>query len=159
MKLARTGIIAAAMLAVATVAFAQKPDFSGTWTLDPEASGMTGGGGGGGRMGRGAGPMTVKQTADTLTIERTRGENKTATTYKLDGTESVNTMMMIRGGEVEVKATAKLDGSKLVITEKRPGQDGNVMETTQTWSLDGGNLVIERSGGRGAAKQVYKKAM
>jgi hypothetical protein len=33
MKLA-LGVIAAAILAVATVAWAQKPDFSGTWTLD-----------------------------------------------------------------------------------------------------------------------------
>ena len=41
MKRARIGIIAAAVFAVASVAFAQaKPDFSGTWTLDPEASGM-----------------------------------------------------------------------------------------------------------------------
>ena len=35
MKRARVAVIAAAVLAVATVAFAQKPDFSGTWTLDP----------------------------------------------------------------------------------------------------------------------------
>ena len=61
MKRARIGIIAAAIFAVASVAFAQaKPDFSGTWTLDPEASGMAapagggapGGGGGGGRRRR-----------------------------------------------------------------------------------------------------------
>jgi hypothetical protein len=36
MKLARVGVIAAAIFAVATVAWAQKPDFSGTWTLDPK---------------------------------------------------------------------------------------------------------------------------
>ena len=82
MKRARVGIIAAAILAVASVAFAQKPDFSGTWTLDAEASGLAapaGGGGGGGGRGGGAlgnGPATVKQTADTLTVERTMGENK-----------------------------------------------------------------------------------
>ena len=41
MKRARIGIIAAAVFAVASVAFAQsKPDFSGTWTLDPAASNM-----------------------------------------------------------------------------------------------------------------------
>jgi hypothetical protein len=160
MKLARTGIIAAAVLAVASVAFAQKPDFSGTWT--PDASAMTppatGTGGGGGGRGRGmAGPMTVKMAGDTLTIERTMGENKIVSTYKLDGTESVNKQTM-RGAEIEVKAIAKWDGDKLTITETRTGQGGNVMETTQTWSLDGGNLVIERTGGRGASKQVYKKA-
>ena len=34
MKRARVGMIATAILAVATMAFAQKPDFSGTWTPD-----------------------------------------------------------------------------------------------------------------------------
>ena len=68
MKRARIGMIATAVLAVATMAFAQKTDFSGTWTPDagggrPRRSG--GGGGGGGRRRRrgGGGPMTVKQTA------------------------------------------------------------------------------------------------
>ena len=50
MKLARVGVIAVAILAVATVAWAQKPDFSGTWTLDPASA--PAGGGGGGRGGR-----------------------------------------------------------------------------------------------------------
>ena len=51
MKRARVGIIAAAVLAVASVAFAQKPDFSGTWTPDPAAAPAppAGGGGGGAR--------------------------------------------------------------------------------------------------------------
>lgn len=155
MKLARTGIIAAATLAVATVAFAQaKPDFSGTWTPDAPAAGAEGGGRRGGMMG---GPMTVKQTADTLTVEQTRGENKIVTTYKLDGTPSENKMMG-RGGEVVTKSTAKWDGDKLVISTERPGQDGTPTTTTQTWSLEGGNLVVERPGREGAVnKTVYKK--
>jgi len=162
MKLARTGLIAAAILAVSSVAFAQKPDFSGTWTPDaaaaPAAPAAPAGGGGGGQRGGGmGGPMTVKQTATELTIERTMGENKTTATYKLDGTESVNKMMG-RGGEVETKSTAKWDGSKLVISTQRPGQDGAMMTQTQTWSLEGGNLTIESPGRDGAPmKRVYKK--
>jgi hypothetical protein len=155
MKRARIGVIAAAILAVATVAFAQKPDFSGSWTLDPEASGMGApgaGGAGGGRMGGMAGPMIVKQTADTLTTETTRGENKVTMTYKLDGTESTNTMMGRGGATMETKSTAKWDGTKLVITTKT--EQG---ESTQTWSLAGANLVIEGTGGRGPSKRVYKK--
>lgn len=148
MKRARIGVIAAAVLAVATVAFAQKPDFSGTWQIDPEASGMAGGGGG--RMG--GGPMTVKQTADTLTVERSMGGNTMTTTYKLDGTESTN-QMMGRGGSMEAKSTAKWDGNKLVITTK-VGDN----ENTQTWSLENGVLTIEGTGGRGPTKRVYKKA-
>ena len=152
MKRARIGIIAAAVLAVASVAFAQaKPDFSGTWTLDTAAA-PAGTGGGGQRGGGMGGPMVVKQTADTLTIERTRGENKITTTYKLDGTESVNTQAGREGATMELKSVAKWDGAKLTITTKRGD-----MESTETWSLDAGNLTIERTGGRGASKQVYKK--
>ncbi len=161
MKRATVGMIATAVLAVATMAFAQaKPDFSGTWAPDaaaapaaPAAPAGTGGGGapggGGGGGGRGmAGPMTVKQAGDTLTIERTMGDNKVTQTYKLDGSESKNAG---RGGEVV--STAKWDGSKLVITTKTENGD-----QVQTWSMEGGNLTIERTGGRGAGKMTYKKS-
>ena len=89
MKRARVGIIAAAVFAVAAVAFAQaKPDFSGTWTLDAEASGMAappaggapgGGGGGGGRGGGGAlgNGGTIKQTADTPAVSGVSAERVT----------------------------------------------------------------------------------
>ena len=167
MKRARVGIMAAAVFAVAAVAFAQaKPDFSGTWTLDPEASGMAapggapggapaGTGGGGGRGG--GGPLTVRQTADALTVERTMGENKVVTTYKLDGTESKNTMPGRGGGApTEAVSVAKFDGGKLVINTKRD-MGGQTVETTETWSVAGPMLTIESTGGRGPAKRVYKK--
>jgi hypothetical protein len=147
MKRVRIGVIAAAVLAVATVAWAQKPDFSGVWTPDPAASGApAGGGGGGGGRGPG-GPMTVKQTADTLTITREGQQGTTTQAYKLDGSETDITM-----GQMTAKASAKWDGNKLVITTK--SERG---EQTQTWSLEGGVLTVERTGGRGASKTVYKK--
>jgi hypothetical protein len=152
MRLARVGVIAAAVLATATLAFAQgKPDFSGTWTpdVDPAA-----GGGGRGMMG----PMTVTHKGDTLTIERTMGENKTTSSYKLDGSSTTFKRMGRGGNEVEVSAMAKWDGNKLVITEKAPGRDGGMTETTQTWSLDAGVLSIERVTGRGPITVKYKKS-
>ena len=164
MKVARVGIIATAVLAVATMAFAQKTDFSGTWTLDPAQSQMGGGAAGGGAAGGGqrqgggaAAPMVVKQTADALTIERTMGDNKVTSTYKLDGTESKNTMMGRGGQSMESTSTAKWDGAKLVITTKRQGQDGAMMETTETWSLAADVLTIDATGPRGPSKRVYKK--
>lgn len=143
MKRARIGLVGAAVLAVATLAWAQaKPDFSGTWTPEPAAEG-TGGGGGRGM----AGPMTVKQTGDTLTIERAgRGGNTMTQTYKLDGSETDITM-----GQMTAKASAKWDGDKLVITTK--SERG---EQTQIWSLADGMLTVERTGAR-ASKTVYKK--
>ena len=161
MKLARTGIIAAAILSVASVAFAQKTDFSGTWTPEAPAAapaaGAGGGAGGGGGRGGMMGPMVVKQDATTLTVERTQGENKIVSVYKLDGTESENKQMG-RGGEMVTKSTAKWDGAKLVISTTRTGQDGAPMTAAQTWSMEGGNLVVETAGRDGAMqKRVYKK--
>jgi len=161
-KLGMTAVLA---VALAVTSYAQKADFSGVWTPDAPAAAAAapagGGGGGGGMRGGGmAGPMTVKQTATELTTERTAGENKIVATYKLDGSESVNKMMG-RGGEVETKSTAKWDGSKLTIVTKQAAQDGTVRESSQTWSLEGGNLVIEstRTGPNGpvTAKTTYKK--
>jgi hypothetical protein len=149
MQRARIGVIAAAVLAVATMAFAQKPDFSGTWT--PEPSGMAGGGGGGmgGGGGRGMmGPMTVKQTATELSITREGRNGAMTQTYKLDGSESD-----IQMGQMTAKASAKWDGNKLVITTKT-----DMGENTQTWSLDNGVLTIERTGGRGPSTTKYKKS-
>jgi hypothetical protein len=166
MKLARVGVVAAAILAVATLAWAQKPDFSGTWTLDPAASeggagGAPGGGGGGGGRGGGRGGGlgqggTVKQTADALTVERTIGENKITSTYKLDGSESKNTMMGRGGQSVESVSTAKFDGQALVITTKMDMGNGP-QESTQKWTVSGSTLTIETTNARGTQKMVYKK--
>ena len=157
----KLGLTAVLVVALAVAGYAQKPDFSGVWTPDTAAAPPAGGGGGGGR-GMMAGPMTVTHKGDTLTIERTMGENKVSSTYKLDGTESVNKMAG-RGGEpVETKSTAKWDGSKLTIVTKQAAPDGTVRESSQSWSLEGGNLVVEstRTGREGTpvtAKTTYKK--
>ena len=138
-------------LIVPFVARAQaKPDFSGTWTLDaaksdPAPQGRGGGGGGGGRGG--GGPVTIKQTATDITI----GMN----TYKLDG--SPTDVQMGRGGAM--KATAKWDGAKLVITTSGD-LGGTAFSQTQTRSLsaDGKEMTVESTGGRGPSKQVFTKS-
>ncbi len=140
-------------VAIAGLAVAQgKPDFSGKWApkVDPNAAPPAGGGG---RGGMGGGPMTVKQTAATLTQERTMGETTMSTVYKLDGTESVNTTQ--RG---ESKSVAKFDGAKLVIKTVSEGQNGP-QETTATWSLsaDGKELTILSVTARGERSMVYTK--
>jgi hypothetical protein len=144
----KLGLTAVLVVALAVAGYAQKPDFSGTWTpdVDAAAAAPTGGGGGGRGM---AGPMTVKQTATELSVERQgRGGTPTTTTYKLDGTE---TEVAGRGGAM-MKVSAKLDGNKLVITSK--SEQG---ENVQTWSLADGKLTIERNTPNGPVKTVYKK--
>ena len=139
------GLTAAVVVAIAMTAFAQaKPDFSGTWTPVPAADAA--GGGGGGR-GMGGGPMTVKQTADTLSVE-TQGRNGAVTReYKLDGSESD-----VQMGQMTAKVSAKWDGDKLVITTK--SERG---ESTQTWSVADGKLTIASTGGRGPSTRTYTK--
>ena len=144
MKRVRTGIIATAVLAVATIAFAQaKPDFSGTWSPDPPPAADAGGG-----RGMGGGPMTVKQTATELSVVSAgRGGTPQTRVYKLDGSET-----KYAAGQGEAVATAKWDGNKLVITTK-VGENTN----TATWSVEGGVLTIDRAGGRGPSTTKYKK--
>jgi len=141
----KLGLTAVLVVALAVAGYAQKPDFSGTWApdVDPAAAAPAGGGGGG----RGGGPMTVKQTATELSVE-TQGRNGAQTrVYKLDGSETEMPM-----GQGTAKVSAKWDGSKLVITTKTEQGEG-----TQTWSLADGKLTIDRTGGRGPSKTVYKK--
>jgi hypothetical protein len=142
----KLGLTAVLVVALAVAGYAQKPDFSGTWTPDVDAAAAAPAGGGGRGM---AGPMTVKQTATELSVERQgRGGTPTTTTYKLDGTE---TEVAGRGGAM-MKVSAKLDGNKLVITSK--SEQG---ENVQTWSLADGKLTIERNTPNGPVKTVYKK--
>ena len=82
-KFALTAVLA---VALAVVGYAQKTDFSGTWTPDEAGTAAPAGGGGGGGRGM-AGPMTVKQTADSLTVERQGRNGAMSMVYKLDGSE------------------------------------------------------------------------
>lgn len=155
-----------AVMALAVGAFAQTPNFSGKWVVDPEKS-QTGGapgggppGGAGGRAGGGmmGGPITITQTATEMTIERTMGETVMKTVYRLDGKESVNEG---RGG---MKSTyvSKWDGAKLVTTIKAETQQGGTRESTEVRSLAAdGTMVVETTSqgqsGPTTRKLVYNK--
>jgi hypothetical protein len=144
-----------------------KPNFSGKWVaVDPlpAADNPSAGRAGGRGAGRGGfqpgfgSEFTVKQDATTLTI--TRGGQSSPLTYKLDGSESKNTMTR-DGQQQEQTATAAWDGNKLVIVTQVRFQ-GNTREQRRVLSMEGGNLVIDqtnpgRSGGA-SIKVVYKKS-
>jgi hypothetical protein len=114
--------------------------------------------------GRGAGfqpgfgpEFTVKQDAKTLTI--TRGGQTTPLTYKLDGSESKNTVTR-DGQQREQIAKATWEGNTLVIVTMVTFQN-NTREQRRILTLEGGNLVIQQTnpGRNGGAtiKIVYKK--
>ena len=152
MKVVRMGIIAAAILAVAMEAWAQKPDFSGTWTLEPSSA--PAGGAGGSALGNGS--ATVKQTAETLTIQRTMGGDTVTLTYQLDGTGSRNSLAGADGRPVDSLSIVKWDGPKLTILTRQES-DGRLTEATEVWTVAGNTLTAETANGRGTQKRIYKK--
>jgi len=161
----RTAMLAGVIAAILTgsVLAQGTPNFSGTWTLVPDANAPAAGG----RGGRGGGMMglgqqaTVAQDAKTLTVTRTTQAGEFKSLYNLDGSKSTNTLTF---GETSIEqvSVAKWDGARLVITTTANFQ-GNAFETTLRLSLEGGNLVIEftrpdQGGGTPiTTKQTYKK--
>jgi hypothetical protein len=163
-------MVSAAAFVLATAGlFAQgKANFAGTWTVDAEKTAAAnpappaGGGGGGGRAGGGgrgggqAGPMTVKQDATSLTVER-QGQNGPMTTvYKLDGSKQTVTM-----GQGEATVVAKPEGATIVI-ETTSDRGGTMVTTKQVWSMEGEYLVVSstqpgRQGGEPTTRKTYYK--
>lgn len=104
-------------------------------------------GGGSGRGGSGS--FKVTETADELQIERQGRNGAIVTTYKLDGSETE--LPAGRNGG-SVKASAKREGDKLVITTRTEAG-----ESFQTWTITDGTLTIERQGPQGPVVTKYKR--
>jgi hypothetical protein len=168
-----TALVGAAVVAMwAVTVLAQAKNFSGTWTVDQEKTtaanpapagggggggGARGGGGAGGGGGRGGGgPMTVKQDATTLSVERQGANGPTTTTYTLDGKPHKVTM-----GQAEADVTAKVVGSTIEIETTRD-MGGTPTTTKQVWSMEGEWLVTAqtqpgRNGGEPTTRKTYYK--
>ena len=159
-------------LALPQVTWAQaKPDFSGTWTFDEAKSDPAparAGGGGGGGGGRGGGRMggapatalTIKQTAAELTMDRTTAQGAQTVIYKLDGSESKNTIGM---GPATSKAV--WEGSKIVIATMQTvqGRGGEItIDSKDSYSVEGNTLTIETTrttpAGAQTRKLIYTKS-
>jgi hypothetical protein len=168
-----TALVGAAAIALwATAVFAQAKNFSGTWTVDAEKTAAAnpapagGGGGGGGRAGGGAGggggrggaqgPITVKQDATTLSVERQGQNGPTTTTYTLDGKAHKVTM-----GQTEADVTAKVVGATIEIETTRDMGQGPTTSKV-VWSMDGDWMVQAstqpgRNGGEPTTRKTYYK--
>jgi hypothetical protein len=144
-------------LCLAAAAAAQTPNFAGKWIMvpDPAAAGGMGGG-----LGTEA---TITQDASTITIKRTTQMGEFTSTYKLDGSESKNTIT-IQGNTIDQVSTTKWDAGRLTVDTKM-SFDGNPVEVGMKMSLDpSGNLLVESTRpdfqGGGApvtTKATYKK--
>ena len=149
---------------------AQETDFSGTWTLDAEASqlpnppGAAGGRGGrrgSGGLGRGSATMVVEQTEDVLTMERQLAGGTQVASYRLDGVESTNAGP--RGQQV---TTSRWENGSLVtegtMAITTPRGDRSIQLREQwTQSENGQELVIESTfmtpRGEMVARLVYRR--
>jgi hypothetical protein len=160
-------VTAGVLVLVAASAFAQaRPNFAGKWVQEPAAAGAPAGGGGGRGGGRGGGlgaELTITQSAAELKLDYVgggRNPGPVSLAYKLDGADSMNT----NAAGMEQTAKATWDGDKLVVTTQI-NMGGNAVEQKRTFSLEGGDLVVEtvqpgREGGPGTPNRlVYKKAM
>jgi hypothetical protein len=157
MKLARLPLALAAIL-VATVASAQTPDFSGKWTLVPNPSAAPAGFGGG--IGQEA---VITQDAASITIKRTTQMGEFTTIYKLDGSESKNTLT-VQGNTIDQISKTKWDGGTLKV-DTTLTFDGNPVQVSMSMVLDpSGTLLVESTrpdfqggGGPVTTKSTYKK--
>ena len=147
-----------AVITATTLAAAQAPaNFAGKWTLIPDPNAAAGGPGGLGME------ATITQDASTLSITRTTQMGTFTSNYKLDGSESRNTLT-IQGNSIDQLSTTKWDGGKLLVNTKMDF-GGNVAELKMVMSLDpSGNLQVETTRpdfqGGGApvtTKTAYKK--
>jgi hypothetical protein len=160
MKRAHTVITAAALtllLAGPTAAQAQTPNFSGKWTLVPDPAAQGPGGG----LGQSA---MIKQETGTMTINRTTQMGEITTVYKLDGSESKNTLNF-QGNAIEQLSTTKWEGGTLHVATSM-NFDGNAVKVTMAMSLDpSGNLIVvstrpdfQGGGSPVTTRATYKKA-
>lgn len=129
-------ILVAALFVPYTSQAQTKPDFSGRWTRDAAKSDPQQGRGG-------ASGHTIKQSATEIavTIEG-RGGPETST-YKLDGSESLNQSQSPEG-PLTVKGTAKWDGASLIIETSRDIRGMTITsKEVRTLDVTGKEMTIE----------------
>ena len=172
MRRMASAVAAIAMVCLSSSLSAQAPSLAGKWTLVPDATAPAGGGGGrGGRGGGGFGQFcgmecTITQDATSLTVSRTTQAGETKTVYKLDGSESKNSQDMGGRGTLTMVSKGTVSGSKIMITTTTDMSafGGANQEAKITLSLEGGNLVVERTAPGFqdptpvTTKQTYKKS-
>jgi hypothetical protein len=154
-------VLASAVAAWLTQAQA-RPDFSGTWKLDPVASVVAPPPGGSGTAATGAvsptllEPIVVTQNAEALAVTQKPGDDAFTFRYRLDGSPSKLAWPSGPGETVEATAVAKWDGDKLRIATHIP-INGREYDNTEAWSLGGDRLTIELVTSRGKQVRVYTR--
>ena len=129
-------VVLSAALAIAFVAgvsVQSRPDFTGTWRIDPARSDKFSGG---------APPETITVEGSKMTVSRTRAGNTASAVYMLDGTPSKN-VSGPAGNQTEITYTSTWEGNVLVTTipapnltriERRSIEADGTMKVETTWN-------------------------
>jgi hypothetical protein len=135
--------VAAVVLMAGGLAAQAKPSFAGEWKRNvPMGQGEPGV------------DLIITQGATTMTVEYPRGGPAPApvkATYKLDGSVSKNTMAGRGGAPIEQVSKAMWAGDNIVVTTTT-----GAGEEKRTFSMDGGNLVVETSAPK-VTKVTYQR--
>ncbi len=155
-----------------------RPDFTGRWKLDAQATEVMGGGrgdpsgnatGGGGRGGGGLGlgppaeELIVRQNDTTMTVEEVRSADPVIIVYKLKGGRIRNTLPVGRGGTTVADFSSRWDGSKLSTNINREvtarGSTISMRYRELRYLSKDSSMVVETtmSGRPGGRKTVYRK--
>ena len=139
-----------------------KPDFSGTWKLDPTASVVApppGASAGSKAVSQGLlEPIVVKQNAESLAVTSKPGDDPFTFTYRLDGSTSKLAWPSGAGETVDATAVAKWDADKLRIAT-HISINGAVYDNTEIWSMADHRLTIELTTSRGKQVRVYARVV
>ena len=124
------------VLAAQLVGAQSRPDFTGTWRLDPSRSESA-------HQGQSAPPerLVILQTPEELRIETHHQQQTQVVTYPTDGSERIG-----RTGDTAVKSRMRWDGPRLV-TDAVYTISGVPVTTSQVriLSADGREMTVESS--------------
>ena len=111
-----------------TVLGQERPNFSGRWVQISPAGGSA---------------QLVKHDATTLAIQHGSEGADHSVSYKLDGSETRNTIPS-HGSQIVSVARTEWIGSTVRITQSTAYPDGRKLQSTQLWWVDQqGRLVVE----------------
>ncbi len=153
----KKSVVLLAVLFISVLVSAQDVDFSGNWTLNSSKSKL------GDQFSMAPKEIIVVQKGNDLSLEKhSEFQDQQFTIndkFTLDGKECINDGWM----DSKKKSTAvwSADKKSLKISSKIAMQDGGEMTISETYTLNGGNMVIEMSAsssyGDMSETQVYDK--
>ena len=153
----KKSVVLLAVLFISVLVSAQGVDFSGNWTLNSSKSKL------GDQFSMAPKEIIVVQKGNDLSLEKhSEFQDQQFTIndkFTLDGKECINDGWM----DSKKKSTAvwSADKKSLKISSKIAMQDGGEMTISETYTLNGGNMVIEMSAsssyGDMSETQVYDK--